>query len=287
MNARGYSTAPSGATELISHKDVFSSYRIFFLLFSRMPLHLHVVALQFPNFIDESKLPHLLFYGPPVEPPTSVVEKYTQNLRFCIICNVSKIIPALQSRCTRFHFAPIKEEFIHTRLDHVVEAEKYLLFISPFRKPIHGNFIVPSVEITRLKLSKGDMRRMLNILQAVHAAYPQADEAAIYTCVGSPMPSDVTKITDLLFGETFDVVYSRCNPDIQALKIDKGLVLSVIIGELHSTLSQMELPPKVRSALLIKLADVEYNLTVGCSKKIQLASLIGGFKVAVDLVSSA
>ncbi|TPX64178.1 hypothetical protein CcCBS67573_g08470 [Chytriomyces confervae] len=311
---------PAALDELISHKDIISSVS---------------------KFIDESKLPHLLFYGPPGTGKTSmilacarklygpkyksmilelnasddrgidvvreqiknfastkkifssgfkliildeadamtqvaqnalrrIVEKYTQNVRFCIICNyVSKIIPALQSRCTRFRFAPIKEEFIRTRLDHVVEAE--------------------NVQITEtgrnalLKLSKGDMRRMLNILQAVHAAYPLADEAAIYTCVGSPMPSDVTKIADWLFGETFDVAYSN----IQALKIDKGLALSDIIGELHSTLSQMELPPKVRSALLIKLADVEYNLTVGCSEKIQLASLIGGFKVAVDLVSSA
>jgi replication factor C subunit 3/5 len=31
-----------------------------------------------------------------------VVEKYTSNTRFCMICNyVNKIIPALQSRCTR------------------------------------------------------------------------------------------------------------------------------------------------------------------------------------------
>ena len=32
-----------------------------------------------------------------------VIEKFTRNARFCIICNyASKIIPALQSRCTRF-----------------------------------------------------------------------------------------------------------------------------------------------------------------------------------------
>ena len=31
-----------------------------------------------------------------------VIEKYTSNTRFCMICNyVNKIIPALQSRCTR------------------------------------------------------------------------------------------------------------------------------------------------------------------------------------------
>jgi hypothetical protein len=32
----------------------------------------------------------------------AVIEKYTANTRFCMICNyVNKITPALQSRCTR------------------------------------------------------------------------------------------------------------------------------------------------------------------------------------------
>ncbi|KAI9348147.1 P-loop containing nucleoside triphosphate hydrolase protein, partial [Obelidium mucronatum] len=310
---------PAQLDEVISHKDIIASVS---------------------KFIDENKLPHLLFYGPPGTGKTSmilacarklygpryksmilelnasddrgidvvreqiknfastkkifssgfkliildeadamtqvaqnalrrIVEKYTQNVRFCIICNyVSKIIPALQSRCTRFRFAPINPEFIRTRLDHVVEAENINITESG-RKAL-------------LKLSKGDMRRMLNILQAVHAAYPVADEVSIYTCVGAPVPGDVIKIADWLFGETFDVAYSN----IKALKTDKGLALSDIIGELHSTLGAMQLPPRVRSMLLIKLADVEYNLTVGCSEKIQLASLVGGFKGACDLASN-
>ena len=54
-----------------------------------------------------------------------VIEKHTKNARFCLICNyVSKIIPALQSRCTRFRFAPLQVDQIRSRLIEVADSEK-------------------------------------------------------------------------------------------------------------------------------------------------------------------
>lgn len=56
-----------------------------------------------------------------------VIEKYTENVRFCIICNyLSKIIPALQSRCTRFRFAPLSPKQILPRLESIIKDEKYV-----------------------------------------------------------------------------------------------------------------------------------------------------------------
>ncbi len=53
------------------------------------------------------------------------MEKYVRNARFCLICNyVSKIIPALQSRCTRFRFMPLPEQFVRSRLDYICNAEQ-------------------------------------------------------------------------------------------------------------------------------------------------------------------
>jgi len=53
-----------------------------------------------------------------------VIEKYTRNTRFCLICNyVSKVIPALQSRCTRFRFAPLPKDCVLQRLQVVADAE--------------------------------------------------------------------------------------------------------------------------------------------------------------------
>jgi hypothetical protein len=57
-------------------------------------------------------------------PGAAVIEKYTRNTRFCLICNyVSKIIPALQSRCTRFRFPPLDRSHVQERLEHVIKAE--------------------------------------------------------------------------------------------------------------------------------------------------------------------
>ena len=87
-----------------------------------------------------------------------VIEKYTKNARFCLICNyVSKIIPALQSRCTRFRFAPLNAEQIRSRLMEVAEAE-------------NCKTTTPGIDAI-LRLSGGDMRRVLNTPRAFGAGY--------------------------------------------------------------------------------------------------------------------
>lgn len=86
-----------------------------------------------------------------------IMEKYTANTRFCIIANYThKLTPALLSRCTRFRFSPLKEADIRTLIDHVVEKERVL--------------VQPEAVDSLVTLSKGDMRRALNVLQACHAS---------------------------------------------------------------------------------------------------------------------
>ena len=50
-----------------------------------------------------------------------IIEKYTKHTRFCLIGNyVSKVIPALQSRCTRFRFAPLGPERYGLSIYHIL-----------------------------------------------------------------------------------------------------------------------------------------------------------------------
>eukprot|EP00400_MALV-I_sp_L67-5_P001065 gene1066-545_t len=53
-----------------------------------------------------------------------IMEKHTSNARFCLICNFpSKIIPALQSRCTKFRFPPLKLEEAKPRIVEIAKKE--------------------------------------------------------------------------------------------------------------------------------------------------------------------
>ncbi|KAJ2391827.1 Subunit of heteropentameric Replication factor C (RF-C) [Coemansia sp. RSA 2611] len=195
-----------------------------------------------------------------------VIEKYTKNVRFCIICNyVSKIIPAVQSRCTRFRFAPLKLSDINGRLDLIVERE--------------GVNISEEGKDALIKLSGGDMRRVLNVLQACHAGYAHIGADEVYACTGQPSPDDIKRVVDWMLNDEFHVALSNIN----ALKRDKGLALQDIISELSQYVNTIDFPPATRVHLLEQLAEIEYNMSVGSVEKIQLSALVGAFKVGVEM----
>ncbi|XP_037045364.1 replication factor C subunit 5 [Bradysia coprophila] len=198
-----------------------------------------------------------------------IIEKYTDNVRFCIICNyLSKIIPAVQSRCTRFRFAPLVEEQILPRLNHVIEEEK-LTVTEDGKKAL-------------ISLSGGDMRRVINVLQSTWMAFGNVTEENVYTCVGHPQKNDIQNIVGWLLGlESFQETFDK----IQELKTNKGLALEDILREIHLFVMRIELPPTVMNTLIVKLADIEVRLAAGCLEKPQLAALIGGFQLARNMVT--
>ncbi|XP_021364751.1 replication factor C subunit 5-like [Mizuhopecten yessoensis] len=194
-----------------------------------------------------------------------VIEKFTENTRFCIICNyLSKIIPALQSRCTRFRFLCI-----------YVDVLMFIKTLACCSVNITGDGMKAVVT-----LASGDMRRALNILQCTHMAYDCVSENNVYTCVGHPLRRDIENIVNWVLNEGFTVAYNN----IFDLKTAKGLALQDILREVHLYVHRIDLPVHVKMHLLEKMADIEYRLASGTSEKIQLSSLIAAFQVARDLI---
>jgi len=106
------------------------------------------------------------------------VEKYSKTTRFCLICNyVAKIIPALQSRCTRFRFGPLTDKSVEAKLNEVCVNE--------------GLTLDESASKAIIKLSGGDMRKVLNILESCALAYREIPESKIYEVTGRPSPQTI------------------------------------------------------------------------------------------------
>lgn len=199
-----------------------------------------------------------------------VIEKYTKSTRFALICNhVNKIIPALQSRCTRFRFAPLDAINVSERLKHVIQAER---------------LDVPECGLKALvRLSNGDMRKALNILQSTHMASQQITEEAVYLCTGNPLPKDIEQISHWLLNESFAVSFRR----ISEMKTRKGLALVDIVREVTMFVFKIKMQSGVRVQLINDLADIEYRLSFGCNDKLQLGSLISTFTRARSALVAA
>ena len=53
-----------------------------------------------------------------------IMEKFTENVRFCLICNcLHRLVPAIQSRCTRFRFGPLDPQLMASYVRRVADSE--------------------------------------------------------------------------------------------------------------------------------------------------------------------
>jgi replication factor C subunit 3/5 len=190
-----------------------------------------------------------------------VIEKYTRNARFCLICNyASKIIPALQSRCTRFRFAPLAPAQSLERLKVVAAAE--------------GVNSTPEGLDACVALGLGDMRRVLNILQSTHMAFEEVNPATVYQCTGAPAPEEIEAILGWMLTEEFGGAFANTWRTMS----EKGLALQDILTGLAEFVVQLDVKDGVAKARLVaSMADLEQRLAVGTSEKLQLAGLVGLF----------
>ncbi|KUI55235.1 Replication factor C subunit 3 [Cytospora mali] len=215
-----------------------------------------------------------------------IMEKYTANTRFCIIANYShKLSPALLSRCTRFRFSPLKEADIRVLVDKVIEEENVK--------------IVPEATDSLVTLSKGDMRRALNVLQACHASSTPLQERnapkiaekdivretitveTIYNCIAAPPPDAIQDILHTLLSTT-DV--TSCLTTINTLKVARGLALADIITALSEEVSKMQVRPEVMITWLDGLSQIEHRVAGGGAEGVQTGAVVGVIRNGVELM---
>lgn len=207
-----------------------------------------------------------------------IVEQYTDNARFCLICNcVQNIIPALQSRCRLFRFSPLDNTHIEGYIKTIITKENLMM----------GNDSIKTV----IKRASGDMRKVLNILQSVSMTCTDITTYQINKCLGYPHTIDIEQILNCLIHEPFEIAYKK----IIDIKCNEGLTLGDIITEIHDILINYILDNddsveciKTLTCdhiliILDKLRFIEVNHYANTNENIQTGGLVGVFKIALSI----
>jgi len=324
---------PKNLNELISHKDIINSLKI---------------------FIEHQSMPHMLFYGPPGTGKTStilacakelygpnfsfmvmelnasddrgieivrhkikqfvssdnsfckmnynvqkdnifklvildetdamtddaqailrqVVERYTKNARFCLICNyIKKINPSLQSRCISFRFTPHDRINMKKRLKYIIKQEDV-------------NINKQGIS-TIIDISNGDMRKAVNILQSLNMIYTNITSNKIKECFGYPKKGDIVSIVKSLVNKDI----KTCYDDIHQICKNNAISLLDVITEINNVIlvaiiDEKYIIPELKQLDINKLARIldnirllELNQANNTHDSIQISSLIAIFKL--------
>lgn len=116
-----------------------------------------------------------------------IIERYSANTRFCLLVNyLNNIIPAIQSRCVSLTLGQLPSEVMIERLRQIAMAEH----LSP----------EPGALETIAQLSRGDMRKCINLLQSC-GAYESSGPSveSVYDVTGLTSPADIDRIMGILF----------------------------------------------------------------------------------------
>lgn len=189
-----------------------------------------------------------------------VIENYHANARFCLIGNYAgKIIPALQSRCTRFRFVPLTKEQVTGRVSQICKEEGV-------EYEEDGLDAVGAI-------CRGDMRMALNILQATSLAFKCVTRHGVYLTTGVPLPSAIDTVLQALLEQPLATGVAV----LEHMRAEKGYSLVDILRGLFDATVELKLPRAARQRLMPMLADIEYRLSRGATEKVQEAALVGAF----------
>jgi replication factor C subunit 3/5 len=208
-----------------------------------------------------------------------VMEKYIGTSRFCLICNnINKIVPGIQSRCSKMRFGILDAQQIAGKVRDITQKE---------------NVNINDEAINILINAQRDFRQILNVLQCIHyirlgdntdasdngtnivATYDQITADDIYQYLGKPTKSEVTEIVNKMFIDTFHNNFSYLKSIFRQNKWNILDLISNLSDYIINTPEQINEPQ--RYYLLGKLSKIEHRIITGHDSEVQLAALVAYF----------
>lgn len=185
------------------------------------------------------------------------MEKYSNSCRFILACNeMSKILDPIQSRCVIFKFKGLSSEALSQLLDLVVTGESLTLD--------------DDAKAHMITISKGDVRRLLNTLQAAAAVDKKVTKKLLDEILDYINPKEVEEmIQHAIEGDFF-----KARDVMIKLRTLRGASALEILKEIYRRVLDMDIDPKLKVKFVDRIATVEFRLVEGSDEELQLESLL-------------
>ncbi len=188
------------------------------------------------------------------------IEKYTHICRFILSVNYSsKVIEPIQSRCTVFRFSPIKPDDIKKYMRKIAQNEKLQ--------------ITQDGLDTLIFISRGDMRKAINILQVGASVSDKITAELIYQTTATAKPEDIKNLITTALSGKFMVARNQ----LYDLLIKYGLSGEDIVKQIHQSIFDLTIPEESKVYLIEKTGEIEFRLIQGSNAHIQLETLLAYF----------
>ncbi len=185
------------------------------------------------------------------------MEKYVSSSRFVLLCNYpGKIIEPIQSRCAFFRFQRLGDDVIKEQMAYISKQENV-------------DYTSKGLDML-VKVSNGDLRKAINVLQATAATGGKIEETSVLETVGGVDPNEIEKLLNAARNQEFD----RAKGKLQDLIFVRGVAGSDIIREINSNITRMDFSDESKLKIIDRLAEVDFRLTEGASPDIQIAALL-------------
>lgn len=189
-----------------------------------------------------------------------IMEMFTTTCRFILSCNVSsKIIDPIQSRCAIFRFKPIEKKDITKIIEKIAKEE---------------GFKINSEAIeTLFSKSKGDLRRVINLLQASSSISKNITKEILHEVISEAQPQEVKGILEIaLKGNFLDA-----REKLLETMLKRSLGGIDIIKAISQEIWNLNIKEEDKIKLIEKCGEVEFRLVEGSDEFIQLESLLASF----------
>lgn len=195
-----------------------------------------------------------------------IIEQYSHITRFILICNyVTKIIPPLVSRCSKYRFNNLNEIQMKPIIENVLISEKINYDVD----------VLHNINNTIYNITKGDLRKSITILQRV-----------VYIANLNNTNINVDIVIDViglipkeLILELYYILCSKIKSyttitDIIVKLINLGYNTNNIINEISIIiLNDKNILESKKISIFIKMSNICNQLSNGSSDYIQLLAL--------------